>query len=189
MYCSKCGTQINEKANFCQKCGVAVAKFSPQTSEAPQVNAPSAPYVHPLLNAKHNIFTYISAGITAFMILLLFLPWLTDPTGRGYSMLTVFTNLVDIHEYDGFCFIFCTFLFIPSIIMLVISLIFILTRKNSVSKGLPIATCADIFFNLIIFTLFDVVTKQLTFTAVPVLMFISAVGVIICIDLAKKHKS
>ena len=40
MFCSKCGTQIDESAQFCQKCGAAVGTGQTVTSEGSTSPAP-----------------------------------------------------------------------------------------------------------------------------------------------------
>ncbi len=97
MYCSKCGTQINENAKFCQKCGTAVANavstenFHPTpannpyaTASAPApmqdvnaqpLSAAAAPCEKPSAKAKVNPFAFVSAGIMGLMLILYFCPW------------------------------------------------------------------------------------------------------------------
>ena len=132
MFCIKCGTALPDGTNFCPKCG------NPSPSQAQA--AFSAVPVIPPKPKTFNIFALISAGISATLLLLCFVPWVTAG-GKGFSMPDFFTRLLEIHEFGGFPFVFCSIIMIVCAGLLIASLALLLT-KNSMEKGFVIATSA-----------------------------------------------
>lgn len=177
MYCIKCGEALSESSKFCTKCGTKIAAKAESVAEVQPV-APLSSHATP------NISPLISAGISAAMLLLCFVPWVTAG-GKGYSMLTVFTNLTDLHKYDGFPFLFCSFIMIIGAGLLIAALALTLS-KNGTATGFVIASSASVFFNLVLFWFFDAVTRGVTGTVVPFLMLLLAIANIVFAVLAKK---
>lgn len=67
MYCAKCGTQIDDSANFCRKCGAAVPSSAGQT-RPPVTQVPALQSPQPVQTAKTNGFAIASLvlGIIGF---------------------------------------------------------------------------------------------------------------------------
>lgn len=183
MYCTKCGTQINETAKFCQKCGAPVGNQPSQRVQAPVVQ-PAVPVNNTANASDSKIFHLISAGISATMLLCCFLPWVMAD-GKGYSLLTVFTKLTEIQDFEGFPFIFCSLIMLIGAGLLITSLILAL-KKDGMAKGFIIASAVAVGFTLLLFWFFDAGIKLVTGTIVPVMMLLMAVANIIIINIARK---
>lgn len=176
MYCSKCGSQIPENANFCPLCGfkVDMQANANAPSYSPAVKSTEKP-------ARYNAFTFISAGITGVMILLFFMPWLISQ-GKAYSMFTSITNLLELDIVPVF---FCALIMLAAEVMLVFSLVFIL-RKKGTALGLIIASSATTVFSLVFIWLSDYAIAFVSTTVVPVLSLILSVANVIFYLISRK---
>ncbi len=180
MYCPKCGAQIIENAKFCQKCGNPVNVQAPATIPTPvnvqapanmqaPANIPAAHATTPAKPLKYNAFTFISAGITAVMIILFFLPSIVV-NGKSFSMFTSITNVL---QMDIVPFFFCAILMFAAEALLIVALIFIM-KKNSKAIAFVISASGVTAFTLFFFWLTDYAISFATTTAVPVIMLIMA---------------
>ena len=90
MFCSKCGTQLNDDAAFCSACGNAVAQPQAAPVETPVTPAEQAPVQAPVQTTPQapatsslpaglvtipKISEFIVLGLSALMFIFMFLPW------------------------------------------------------------------------------------------------------------------
>lgn len=115
MFCSKCGTQLNDDAAFCSACGNAVAQPQAAPAQAP-VEAPveqtpvqAAPVAHTTNALPKGIVTIpklpelVVLGVSVLMFIFMFLPWFKVGMrifGKGYfDHYSIFTG--DIFELSA----------------------------------------------------------------------------------------
>ena len=174
MYCSKCGTELTEKVNFCPRCGNAIE--NPATTENfSQAPANPNPYStvstpRPVQKAKPNPFAFVSAGIMGFMLVLYFCPWffihgtITDVFGYYIDHMPL------AWPDDTAAILFLTFSFIGTC-MLVLGIIAAFIRKRRVPVLFAIIASASIQISLVFF-LFTKEVWTIGVSAVPLLIFL-----------------
>lgn len=241
MYCSNCGSKLNDGSKFCQSCGTAIAQENtpqqamdenpyaavattpesqpqqnlnvqpyaqapaPKTQNFPNtpqpqymrsVNtpqgtqyvpvAPVTSFVNPQVPPKYNVFTFITAGIMATMMLMFFLPWLT----AGYASYNIFTILTEndsLIRYDVDALGICSVLMIVAAGMLIPGLILALTKKNQMPVGFAIAASAITLVALFFFAILMADSAYDAYaTAIPMFMFVLSVANIVFAVLARK---
>lgn len=103
MFCSKCGTQLNDDAAFCSACGNPVAQ-SQETSVQTLVEEPVAPVEQtPVANvlpkgifAVPKLQEIVVLGVSVLMFIFMFLPWFKYGMklfGTGYfKHFSIFTS-------------------------------------------------------------------------------------------------
>ncbi len=181
MYCIKCGTELNENAKFCSKCGASVNAVAPASVQAPVSTPAPAPVKNPAQPVKQNAFTYVSVGITGVMILLFFMPWIVSE-GKSFSM---FTSVVNLIQLDIVPFFFEAILMWAVEVLLIFVLVFTLTKKRN-PLGLVITSTALTVFTSLFFWITDYAISFATSTVVPVLMLIMAVANLIFFMISRK---
>lgn len=143
-------------------------------------------YTKPVIEPKHNPFTFISAGISGVMILLLFMPWITVG-GKGYNIITMLTESSFLERFDAEGFAVCSLFMFIILGMLIPALIFAIVRKNRMPVGFSIAASSLTFVNLFFFLIMaDIATSTVSTTMVTVIMFFLAVANIVFPILARK---
>lgn len=143
-------------------------------------------YTRPVIEPKHNAFTFISAGISGVMILLLFMPWISVG-GKGYNIITMLTESSFLERFDAEGFAVCSLFMFIILGMLIPALIFAIVRKNRMPVGFSIAASSLTFVNLFFFLIMaDIATSTVSTTMVTVIMFFLAVANIVFPILARK---
>lgn len=135
---------------------------------------------------KHNPFTFVSAGITGTMILLLFLPWITVGNG-GYNIISMLTESTFLERFDAGTFAVCSLFMLICLGMLIPAFILTFVRKNQMPVGFSVTASVLTFVNLFFFLIFtDIATSAVSATIIPVLMFFLAAANIVFAILARK---
>ncbi|MBQ7385719.1 MAG: zinc-ribbon domain-containing protein [Ruminococcus sp.] len=147
---------------------------------------PVSYYRKPVAPPKHNPFTFVSAGITGTMILLLFLPWITVGDG-GYNIISMLTESTFLERFDAGTFAVCSLFMLICLGMLIPAFILTFVRKNQMPVGFSVTASVLTFVNLFFFLIFtDIATSAVSATIIPVLMFFLAAANIVFAVLARK---
>lgn len=151
MFCSKCGTQLNDDAVFCSACGNAVAQ--PQTAPAEQtpVESPVTPVeqtpvketpASPAVNALPNglvtipkLSELVVFGVSVLMFIFMFLPWFKygfEFFGTGYyEHFSIFaSSMFELSALIGIAKIF-------GIINIIVFVVYALLRFIDITKLVP----------------------------------------------------
>lgn len=152
MYCSKCGTQIDEAVNFFPKCGSAVEDFSGTEI------TPTKP--------KTNPFAFVSAGIMAVMLVLHFFPWFYSNT-KTYSLFGYYISRMPVTESPS---IFYIVLIVGAMGLLIAGIITTVIRKNRIPMVFAIVSSALIHQTPIVYLL-SVEAWTVGVTEIPFIIF------------------
>lgn len=180
MFCSQCGTKLSENAKFCQKCGTAVNVQTPAVAQTP-VSAPVSTPANNPSKPQNNAFTYVCAGIMGVMILLFFMPWIVSE-GKSFSM---FTGVINVIQLDIVPFFFEAILMWAVEVLLILALVFTLTKKRN-PLGLVITSTSLTVFTSLFFWITDYAISFATSTIVHVLMLMLAVANLIFFIISRK---
>ncbi len=155
MFCSKCGTELSQNANFCTKCGTATV----------------APSKTPAKNTKPNLFAFVSAGIMGFMLVLYFCPWFF----RYGTMKDVFGYYIDrsplVYPDDTAVILFLIFSFI-GMAMSVAGIVAAIIRKRRVPLVFALVASTSIQISLCFFC-FTKEVWTIGVSAAPVILFLT----------------
>lgn len=170
MFCSKCGNQIDENANFCSKCGSAVpVKLNANTPPAPVVSSSSL--INPPTKAKVNPFAFISAGIMGFMLVLYFCPWFF----RYGTMQDVFGYYIDrmplVYPDDIAVILFLIFSFI-GMAMSMAGIVAAIIRKRRVPLVFALVASISLQISLVFFC-FTKEAWTIGVSAAPIILFLT----------------
>lgn len=157
MFCSKCGAELSQNANFCSKCGFAVRRPVVVTKAKAKT--------------KPNPFAFVSAGIMGFMLVLYLCPWFFH---RG-TMQDVFGYYIDrsplVYPDDTAVILFLIFSFI-GIAMSVAGIVAAIIRRRRVPLVFALVASISLQISLIFFC-FTKEAWTIGVSVAPVILFLT----------------
>ena len=145
------------------------------------------PVVHaPLPEPKHNVFTFISAGIAGLMFLLCFAPWFTVDNS-GFNLFRIFSDNIYLELFEMDAAAACSLIMIVAMGLLIPYIILTFLRKNRLPIGFAIAASSITLFTLFLFLVLIADSKgNVEATIVPVAMLVLSVLNIVFPAIARK---
>lgn len=145
------------------------------------------PVVHaPLPEPKHNVFTFISAGIAGLMFLLCFAPWFTVDNS-GFNLFRIFSDNIYLELFEMDAAAACSLIMIVAMGLLIPYIILTFLRKNRLPIGFAIAASSITLFTLFLFLVLIADSRgNVEATIVPVVMLVLSVLNIVFPAIARK---
>ncbi len=184
MFCSKCGTKLEDSAAFCSACGNRVGAIEPQVTESVAQTPVAEPVAQtPVANTGNSFLTlpdvagWIKIGVSVLMFIFMFCPWFRFSFWGLSESFTIFTkNLFELSFFIGLAKVF-------AIINIFVFVIYAVLQFIDVKKIIP-ALPQDIDFKKYsVYAFGGVYALQWVLTFIGIIAT-EYVGITVCLILA-----